>query len=55
MSSALPLISNYVCTKFNLNPFCTFKDMARTTCKATIMKNKWLRGDNSVGSAVHFL
>ena len=44
MSSVLPLINIYVCTKFNFNPFCTFQDMAR---HASIMK-KWLRGDNYV-------
>jgi len=27
VSSALPLINIYVCTKFNFNPFCTFQDM----------------------------
>jgi len=53
MSSALPLIFIYICTKFNLNPFCTFQDMARTSNH--INKTKWLRGDNSVSSAVHFL
>ena len=31
LSSALPLIFTNVCTKFNLNPFCTFQDMARTS------------------------
>ena len=31
LSSALPLIYIYVCTKFNLNPFCTFQDMGRTS------------------------
>jgi len=30
LSSALPLINIYVCTKFNFNPFCTFQDMAQT-------------------------
>jgi len=30
LSSALPLIYIYVCTKFNFNPFCTFQDMAQT-------------------------
>jgi len=29
LSSTLPLINIYVCTKFNFNPFCTFQDMAR--------------------------
>ena len=28
LSSAIPLINIYVFTKFNFNPFCTFKDMA---------------------------
>jgi len=45
LSTALPLINIYVCTKFNFNPFCTFQDIAR---RATIMKNKWLWGDNSI-------
>ena len=44
MSSALPLIDIYVCTKFNFNPFCTFQDMARTSNTY----EKWLRGDNSI-------
>ena len=94
LPSALPLIHIYVCTKFNFNPFGTFKDMAQTgiqyekrklcnyteyhyeSCalhflsllsiykpsvipipfvllkillrQASIMKNKWLWGDNSV-------
>ena len=52
LSSAFPLIFIYVCTKFNLNPFCTFQDVARTSKH---YKTKWLRGDNSVSSAVHFL
>ena len=30
LSSVLPLINIYVCTKFNFHPFCTFQDMART-------------------------
>ena len=30
MSSALPLIDSYVCTKFNFNPLSTFQDMARS-------------------------
>jgi len=30
LSSALPLIYIYVCTKFHFNPFCTFQDMAWT-------------------------
>ena len=30
MSSALPLINIYVCTKFNFNPVCTFQDSAQT-------------------------
>ena len=45
LSSALPLINIYVCTKFNFNPFCTFQDMARTS---NHYKTKWLSGDNSV-------
>ena len=31
LSSVLPLIYIYVCSKFNFNPFCTFQDMARTS------------------------
>ena len=31
LSSALPLINIYVCTKFNFNPFCTFQDVTRTS------------------------
>jgi len=31
LSSSLPLIYIYVCTKFNFNPFSTFQDMARTS------------------------
>jgi len=31
LSSELSLIFIYVCTKFNLNHFCTFHDMARTS------------------------
>jgi len=30
LSSALPFINIYVCTKFNFNPFGTFQYMART-------------------------
>ena len=30
LSSALPLINIYVCTKFNFDPLCTFQDMTRT-------------------------
>jgi len=30
LSYALPLIDIYVCTMFNLNPCCTFQDMAQT-------------------------
>ena len=44
MSSALPFINIYVCTKFNFNPFCTFQDMAG---QASIMK-KWLWEYNSI-------
>jgi len=29
-STVLPCNNIYACTKFNVNPFCTFKDMART-------------------------
>ena len=29
LSSALPLINIYVCTKFNFNPFSTLQDMVR--------------------------
>ena len=46
LSSALPLINIYVCTKFNFNPFCTFQDMAQTGIYYE--KNKSLMGDNSV-------
>jgi len=46
MSSALPLINIYVCTKFNFNPFCTFHDMAQAGIHYE--NNKWLRGDNYV-------
>ena len=38
LSSALPLINNYVCTKFNFNPFCTFQDGQN---KQPLWKNKW--------------
>jgi len=31
LSTVLPLINIYVCTKFNFNPFRTFQDMARTS------------------------
>jgi len=48
LSSALPLINIYVCTKFNFNPFCTFQDMAQTGIH---YKTKWLRGGNSVNIA----
>jgi len=34
----------YLQTKFNINHFCAFKDMARTD----IHKETWLRGDNSI-------
>jgi len=30
LCTALPLIYIYLCTKFNLNPFSTFQDMAQT-------------------------
>jgi len=30
LSSALPVIIIYVCTKFNFNPFSTFQDIAQT-------------------------
>jgi len=30
LSTVIPLIKVYVCTKFNFNPFCTFQDMLRT-------------------------
>ena len=46
LSSALPLINIYVCTKFHFNPFCTFQDMART--HTPIMTNTQLRRDNSI-------
>jgi len=42
LSSVLPLINIYVCTKFNFDLFGTFQDMT------SIMKNTWLWGDNSV-------
>ena len=29
LSSVLPFMNIYVCTKFNFNPFSTFQDMAR--------------------------
>jgi len=29
MSSVLPFINIYACTKLNFNPFSTFQDMAR--------------------------
>jgi len=45
LSSELHLIYIYVCTKFNFIPFSTFQDMAG---QASIMKNKWLKGDNYV-------
>ena len=45
LSSALPLINIYECTKFNFNPFCTFQDMAQTGIH---YGKKWLRGDNYV-------
>ena len=45
MYSALPLINIYVCTKFNINPFCTFQDMDHTGMH---YGKKWLRGDNYV-------
>ena len=35
LSSVLPFINIYVCTKLNFNPICTFQDMTRTS---TIMK-----------------
>ena len=44
-SSALPLIYIYICTKFNFNPFCTFKDMAQTGIH---FDKKQLWGDKSV-------
>jgi len=31
LSSTLPLINIYVCTKFNVNPYCAFQGMSRTT------------------------
>jgi len=39
LSSVLPLINFYVCTKFNFNPFYTFQDMAQTGNNY----EKWLR------------
>jgi len=30
LSSVLPFINIYVCTKFNFNPLCTFQYMAQT-------------------------
>jgi len=44
LSSALPLINIYVCTKLNLNPFFSFQDMTRTG----IQYEKLLREDNSL-------
>ena len=44
LSSALPLINIYICTKFNFNLFGTFQDMVRTG----IYYEKWLWGDNSI-------
>ena len=44
MSSVLPFINIYACTKLNFNPFSTFQDMAS---RATMME-KWLWGDNSI-------
>jgi len=43
LSSALPFINIYVCTKLNFDLFGTFQDMARTG----IHYDKWLWGDNS--------
>jgi len=31
LSTALPLINIYVCTKFNFHPFCTSQNMGRTS------------------------
>ena len=31
LSTALPLINIYVCSKFNFKPFGTFQDMTRTS------------------------
>jgi len=45
VSSALPLIYIYLCTKYIFNPFCTFKDVAQTGIH---YKTQWLSGDNSV-------
>jgi len=44
LSSVLPHINIYVCTKFNFNPFSTFQDMARIS---NHYENKMLRGDES--------
>ena len=44
-SSHLHLCYQYVCTKFNFNPFCTFQDIAQTGIH---YKTKWLSGDYSV-------
>ena len=44
LSTALPFIYIYVCTKFHFNPFCTFQDMAWTGNTY----EKWLSGDNTV-------
>ena len=45
LSSVLPLINIYVCTKFNFNPFVLFKIWP---AQSSIMKNKCLWGDSSV-------
>ena len=46
LSSVLPFINIYVCTKFNFNPFSTFQDMARISNHY----EKWLREDNSINN-----
>ena len=40
LSSALPLIDIYICTKFNFNPFCTFQDMAVQTSYENNVKGR---------------
>ena len=52
LSSALPLINIYVCTKFNFNPFCTFQDMAQTGIH---YEKKWLKGDVNIQCRIMIL
>ena len=45
LCNGVPLTFIYLQTKFNINQFCTLKDMAQTDIH---YEKKWLWGDNSV-------